>query len=164
MSMNSSKKKSRVHLDPRDLPEPVPTSAQRHELVFGGGAMGEPRSARLRGQEMSIRKLDRAGSRHPLPRVRSMAPPGPRSSATAVRRWIRSITRSSIGPRCGRCVHRGKIAKSLITRQYRNSPPTGWGQNRQREIHDRTCGLRLPSLVGTCYRVWYGKADAAAML
>ena len=44
-----------------DLPEPVLEKAERHRIVFTGGAMGGLRSARYRGQETDIRTLAKSG-------------------------------------------------------------------------------------------------------
>ena len=56
--------------------------------------------------------------------TRPLAPPGPTSRATAVRRWTSSIRSPFIGASLDRRVRRGKIAKSLIFGEYRNSPGT----------------------------------------
>jgi len=56
--------------------------------------------------------------------TRALVPPGVRNRATAVRRWARSITSSFIYLSLGRRIDWGKIAKSLISCQYRNSPRT----------------------------------------
>jgi FtsP/CotA-like multicopper oxidase with cupredoxin domain len=50
-----------IALAPPDLPDPALESAERHEIVFSGGAMGGLRKARFRGRETGIRELARAG-------------------------------------------------------------------------------------------------------
>jgi FtsP/CotA-like multicopper oxidase with cupredoxin domain len=50
-----------IALAPPDLPDPVLASAERHEIIFSGGAMGGMRSARFRGRETGIRELAGAG-------------------------------------------------------------------------------------------------------
>ncbi len=44
-----------------DLPEPDLNNAERHEIVFSGGAMGGMRSARFRGEMTGIRQLAQQG-------------------------------------------------------------------------------------------------------
>ena len=48
-------------LPPPDLPLPSLATAERHEIVFSGGAMGGMQSARYDGQEIGIRELARKG-------------------------------------------------------------------------------------------------------
>lgn len=50
-----------VALPPPDLPTPRLAGAERHRIVFSGGAMGGMRSARLAGREIGIRELARQG-------------------------------------------------------------------------------------------------------
>ena len=48
-------------LPPPDLPLPDLATAERHEIVFSGGAMGGMQSARYDGQETGIRELAQKG-------------------------------------------------------------------------------------------------------
>jgi FtsP/CotA-like multicopper oxidase with cupredoxin domain len=51
----------KVALRAPDLPTPDIAAAERHEIIFSGGAMGGMRSARFDGQETPIRALARMG-------------------------------------------------------------------------------------------------------
>lgn len=51
----------KIALAAPDLPAPDLATAERHEIIFSGGAMGGMRSARLAGQETGIRELAQKG-------------------------------------------------------------------------------------------------------